>query len=62
MSRPVTEGKEKFPRSFIPARRAGVIEDVAGLVLYLASRAGGFVNGSVLLNDGGRLSILPATY
>lgn len=52
----------EFERDFIPEERAGSIEDMAGTVLFLASRAGGYVNGSVVLSDGGRLSVIPATY
>lgn len=35
---------------------------MAGAMLYLASRAGSFTDGMVLLNDGGRASIIPTTY
>ena len=51
-----------FSKSYQPAERAGSIEDMAGTVLYMASRAGLFVNGSVVLVDGGKLGTLPATY
>ena len=51
-----------FPSDFIPARRAGEVKDLAGAILFLASRAGGYINGNVLLTDGGRVSIQPATY
>ncbi|KAH8722600.1 hypothetical protein GQ44DRAFT_686763 [Phaeosphaeriaceae sp. PMI808] len=51
-----------FPKDFIPEERAGERKDMAGAVLFLASRAGGYVNGTVLLTDGGRLGIVPATY
>ncbi|KAI4615275.1 hypothetical protein J4E83_007002 [Alternaria metachromatica] len=54
--------QETWPRDFIPDQRAGNIKDMAGAILFLTSRAGGYVNGNVLLTDGGRLSILPATY
>ncbi|PYH42142.1 SDR family NAD(P)-dependent oxidoreductase [Aspergillus saccharolyticus JOP 1030-1] len=47
---------------FIPARRFGGDEEMAGAILYLASRAGGFSNGSILITDGGRLSVMPGTY
>ncbi|TVY19593.1 Short-chain dehydrogenase/reductase SAT3, partial [Lachnellula arida] len=45
-----------------PSLRAGNKEDMAGAILYLTSRAGGFSNGSVHLVDGGGLSIRPGTY
>jgi len=37
----------------IPVGQVGQIKDVAGAVIYLASEAGGMVNGSVVTVDGG---------
>jgi NAD(P)-dependent dehydrogenase (short-subunit alcohol dehydrogenase family) len=37
----------------IPMGKVGSIADVAGAVIYLASDAGGMVNGTVLMVDGG---------
>lgn len=37
----------------IPVGDVGQIRDVAGAVIYLASQAGGLVNGSILAVDGG---------
>lgn len=37
----------------IPLGRIGAAEDIAGAALYLASRAGAFVTGTVLTVDGG---------
>ncbi|GAB7363390.1 hypothetical protein MBLNU230_g3668t1 [Neophaeotheca triangularis] len=51
-----------FDKSFIPAQRLGSGEDVGGTVLYLASRAASYVNGNVLVMDGGRISQLPGVY
>jgi NAD(P)-dependent dehydrogenase (short-subunit alcohol dehydrogenase family) len=51
-----------FARSFLPAERAGSAADIAGVLLYLASRAGAYVNGSVMLVDGGKIATVPATY
>lgn len=51
-----------FSRSYQPAERAGSVEDVAGLIRYMTSRVGVFVNGSVMLADGGKLATMPATY
>jgi NAD(P)-dependent dehydrogenase (short-subunit alcohol dehydrogenase family) len=51
-----------YPKDFIPAQRAGDLKDMAGAILFLAGRAGSYINGNVLLTDGGRLSVLPGTY
>lgn len=51
-----------WPKEVIPEQRAGDNQDMAGAVLFLVSRAGAYVNGNVLVTDGGRLSILPSTY
>lgn len=56
----VTEGS--FPRDHIPLRRAGAEEDIAGVVLWMAGRAGGYLNGTIVVSDGGRLGISPSTY
>jgi NAD(P)-dependent dehydrogenase (short-subunit alcohol dehydrogenase family) len=47
---------------FQPSRRFGGEEEMAGTVLYLASRAGSYCNGSVMVMDGGRLSVMRSTY
>ena len=47
---------------FIPVRRFGGDQDMAGTVLYLASHAGGFCNGTILLMDGGRAAVMPTSY
>ncbi|KZF21030.1 NAD(P)-binding protein [Xylona heveae TC161] len=52
----------QFPRSAFPAQRSGYEEDMAGVVLFLTSRAGAYCNGNVLVTDGGRLGIVPASY
>jgi len=49
-------------REVIPAQRTGNEEDVAGAVLYVAGRAGAYLNGCVVMVDGGRLGVLPSTY
>ena len=55
-------GDGKWPRDFVPAQRAGDIEDMAGAILFLVGKAGAYVNGNVLVTDGGRLSVIPSTY
>jgi len=39
----------------VPAKRVGGLEDIAGTVLYLCSRAGSYVDGRCLCVDGGRV-------
>ena len=38
-------------------KRSGAMEDVAGLVIYLSSKAGGFITGVTIPCDGGVTSI-----
>jgi NAD(P)-dependent dehydrogenase (short-subunit alcohol dehydrogenase family) len=38
-----------------PLRRVGEPDEIAGLVVMLASRAGGFITGQTLVADGGTL-------
>ncbi|KIX95092.1 uncharacterized protein Z520_09008 [Fonsecaea multimorphosa CBS 102226] len=53
---------EEISRFEMPVCRAGTEGDVASTILYMASPAGAFLNGSILLSDGGRTSITPAAY
>lgn len=41
-----------------PAKRAGNEEDMVGTALWLASKAGAFMDGKVVRVEGGRLLIL----
>ncbi|KAL1593857.1 hypothetical protein SLS60_010590 [Paraconiothyrium brasiliense] len=52
----------KAEPTLAPAERTGSEEDFAGTILFLASRAGAYLNGETLLTDGGRLSQLPSVY
>ncbi|KAF2739626.1 NAD(P)-binding protein [Polyplosphaeria fusca] len=54
--------KVGWEREVLPAMRVGDGEDLAGVVLFLVGRAGAYLNGCVLLNDGGRMCVLPGTY
>lgn len=51
-----------LPKNLAPAARLGVEEEMAGTILYLASRAGAYCNGSVQLVDGGVLSVHQSSY
>jgi 3-oxoacyl-[acyl-carrier protein] reductase len=53
----VTTASDELARD-IPLKRVGQPEEVAGLVVYLASSLGGYVTGSTLQVDGGRLGSL----
>ncbi len=44
----------------IPLRRAGTMDDVSALVVFLAGDAAGFITGAVLPVDGGELAGVPA--
>lgn len=48
--------------AFIPSQKFGGEEEMGGVILYLASRAGSFTNGNVVLCDGGRAAIIPTSY
>jgi len=67
LSAPLLAGKEPgkegtFPTSFIPLQRTGDEQDMAGTILYMASKAGSYCNGLILVIDGGRLTLLPSSY
>ncbi|KAH6673043.1 hypothetical protein B0J14DRAFT_592247 [Halenospora varia] len=47
-----------LPQAMVPAERAGSEEDMAGAILFLSSRGGAYVNGNILITDGGRLSLV----
>ncbi|EUC43153.1 hypothetical protein COCMIDRAFT_7383 [Bipolaris oryzae ATCC 44560] len=49
-------------KNVIPAERAGCEQDIAGAVLWMAGLAGAYLNGSVVVVDGGRLGMLTSTY
>ena len=67
MSAPIVEkmgGQLDAPvdKSSIPLGRLGDDQDMAGGLLHLASRAGGYLNGHVTILDGGRLNTFPNSY
>lgn len=68
MSSPAFEGRGtgvsdgSFPRDRIPLTRSGSEQDISGLLLFLSGPSGGYVNGSIIVTDGGRLSVLPSSY
>ncbi|KOS47344.1 hypothetical protein ACN38_g1672 [Penicillium nordicum] len=58
--RAISDGS--FPKEMIPATRGGSEEDIAGLIVWLASNSGAYINGNILVTDGGRISVSPAVY
>lgn len=51
-----------FSRDIIPITRGGGEGDMAGVILYMAGAAGGYLNGSIIVGDGGSLCLFPSTY
>ncbi|KAB5566398.1 hypothetical protein GE09DRAFT_1106604 [Coniochaeta sp. 2T2.1] len=49
-------------KSVVPLGRMGDAEDMAGQILYLASKAGSYLNGNTIIVDGGRLTNFPTTF
>ena len=52
MNRAARDHGEEVARR-VPARRIGSDEDMAGIAIYLASRAGDYVVGNTIAVDGG---------
>jgi NAD(P)-dependent dehydrogenase (short-subunit alcohol dehydrogenase family) len=50
----VTEELREAGLRAVPLRRFGTTRDIADMVLFLASEAGAYVNGSILYCDGGQ--------
>ncbi|RDL37006.1 NAD(P)-binding protein [Venustampulla echinocandica] len=55
-------GGGNFTRDQLPLERVGSDEDMAGCILFMASKAGAYCSGNVMVIDGGRLSVMPSTY
>ncbi len=49
-------------KAMIPVGRVGDAQDMGGAILYLASRAGAYCNGNIMVVDGGRLNNFPSTF
>ena len=56
-ARPLTAQPEILARrlALTPLRRMGTVDEIAGVVVLLASRAGGFITGQNIVVDGGTL-------
>jgi NAD(P)-dependent dehydrogenase (short-subunit alcohol dehydrogenase family) len=51
-----------FPPEKFPLTRSGGEEDISGLIIWMAGAAGGYLNGSIVVTDGGRIGTVPSTY
>lgn len=51
-----------LPKEMVPLGRMGDEQDMAGTILYLASRAGSYCNGNLITVDGGRLNNFATTF
>jgi len=61
MTEPMNISDEQIKR-LIPMQRWGGVDDIGGLVLFLASKAGAYVDGVTHILDGARLALFPSTY
>jgi hypothetical protein len=46
----------------VPLHRPGNFNEVAATILSIVGKGGAYLNGHVQIVDGGRLSMMPATY
>ena len=53
-----SEAMRRSIQTYVPLNRPGTQADIEGLVVFLASRAGAYVNGSTIPLDGGYLAAL----
>lgn len=51
-----------IPPEEVPLGKVGDDEDMAAAILFLAGKGGKYLNGNVVITDGGRLGISPAVY
>lgn len=56
----ISEGS--FSPGLIPLTRGGADQDFAGLIVWMVSASGGYLNGAVMLTDGGWVGSVPAVY
>lgn len=54
MNAPLGDEARDVWQAATPVGRLGTIEDAGGLIMFLCSRAGAFINGQTIITDGGR--------
>jgi NAD(P)-dependent dehydrogenase (short-subunit alcohol dehydrogenase family) len=55
-------GAKVMPKDRSPSERTGSEEDFAGTILFMTSKAGAYLNGEILVTDGGRIAQVPSVY
>ncbi|KAF2735196.1 WD40 repeat-like protein [Polyplosphaeria fusca] len=59
----MTQGNSSsYGTNEVPQGRMGNVNDVAGQTLFLVGKGGAYINGTMQVTDGGRLSVFPSTY
>lgn len=53
-----SQGTQNAIATYVPLGRAGTADDMEGLAVFLASRAGAYVNGTTIPLDGGYIAAL----
>lgn len=53
---------DEYAAHVSPLGRPGNAEDMAGCILWLASKAGAWLSGMVVVSDGGKLGLIPSSY
>ena len=48
-----TQNRQVLPLAKIPLRRMGRADEIAGIIVFLSSRAGGYITGAEIPVDGG---------
>ncbi|TVY82434.1 Short-chain dehydrogenase/reductase SAT3 [Lachnellula suecica] len=56
----LVDSEGKVPAFISPMRRTGELNEIASLILMLASAGGAYSNGSIFLSDGGRMANSPS--
>lgn len=51
-----------FPWNLVPVGRQGTFEELSGSILHMVGKGGAYMDGNVMLADGGRLSVFEGTY
>ncbi|OGE47183.1 hypothetical protein PENARI_c056G07245 [Penicillium arizonense] len=51
-----------LPKTMIPLGRCGGETDIAGIILWMAGKAGAYLNSNIVISDGGMLNLMPCSF